>query len=58
MQEVVAHLIEKKGGFEKMLLPSRRYASSLYKRISRERYAYLDTPDMRQVLGKRKRPAS
>lgn len=50
---LVDYLISK-GRFEKILLPSKRFASSLYKRVSREKYAYLDTPDMRQVLGKKK----
>lgn len=38
------------GRFRMILLPCKRYASSLYKRISRTRYAYLDTPDMRAKL--------
>ena len=54
---LVQYLIEK-GRFEKMLLPCKRFASSLYKRVSRERYAYLDTPDMRALIGQKERPAS
>ena len=38
------------GRFRMILLPCKRYASSLYKSISRMRYAYLDTPDMRAKL--------
>mgnify|MGYP004534072821 CR=1 FL=1 len=37
---------------------AKRFASSLYKRVSRERYAYLDTPDMRALIGQKERPAS
>lgn len=48
-KRLVDYLI-KLGKFEKILLPNKRYASSLYKLISREYYAYLDTPDMRTKL--------
>ena len=42
------------GRFRTILLPCKRYASSLYKSISRVHYAYLDTPDMRAKLALRK----
>lgn len=49
-KRMVDYLIEK-GRFEKILFPSKERASSLYKSISRQYYAYLDTPDMRAKLG-------
>ena len=42
------------GRFRTILLPCKKYASSLYKSISRMRYAYLDTPDMRAKFELRK----
>lgn len=36
--------------FEVVLLPSKRFSSSLYKKIGNKHYAYLDTPDMRVRL--------
>jgi uncharacterized LabA/DUF88 family protein len=40
------------GRFDKILLPNRKFASSLYKSISRTHYAYLDSPDMRVKIGR------
>lgn len=37
--------------FEKILLPNKEYASSLYKQLSSRYYDYLDTPPMRMKLG-------
>jgi len=48
-KRTVDHLM-KMGRFEKILLPCKRYASSLYKRMGHEWYAYIDTPDMRSKL--------
>ena len=48
-KRMVNYLIDK-GRFEKILLPSKRRSSSLYKSLSNQYYAYLDTPDMRQRL--------
>lgn len=56
-KRMVDYLI-KKSKLEKVLLPSKARASSLYKRISRVLYAYLDTPDMRVKLGVDKKAAS
>ena len=36
--------------FERILLPSRKNASSLYKSITGKYFSYLDTPDMRSRL--------
>lgn len=41
------------GKFEKILLPSRKNASSLYKRLPESRKAVIDTPDMRRKLGRK-----
>jgi hypothetical protein len=40
-----------KDRFKMMLLPCKKYASSLYKSISRQYYAYLDEPGMRVKFG-------
>lgn len=48
---VVKHLISK----DKMrivLLPKKRYASSLYKRLDWRYYAYLDREDVKRLIGK------
>ena len=37
--------------FEKILLPDKAHASSLYKKLSSKYYDYLDTPAMRVKLG-------
>lgn len=39
------------GRFEKLLLPNQKFASSLYRSISREYYAYIDTPAARVKFG-------
>ena len=35
----------------KILLPCKKYASSLYKRLGNNYYSYIDTSDMRQLIG-------
>ncbi len=49
-KRLVDYLISK-DRFKKILLPSRERSSSLYKKISREYYSYLDTADMRAKIG-------
>lgn len=39
--------------FEKILLPCKKYASSLYKSLTAKYFQYLDGPDMRVKLGLR-----
>lgn len=51
---VVEYLLEN-NKLEKVLHPSKKFASSLYKRLSREYYAFLDTQDMRKLLEYEKR---
>jgi uncharacterized LabA/DUF88 family protein len=48
-KRMVDYLI-KIGKFRVILLPSKEYASSLYKSLTGTYYAYLDTPDMRAKL--------
>lgn len=49
---MVEYLISE-GRFEKILFPSKRYASSLYDRITRKYFAHLDSSDMRVRIGKK-----
>lgn len=42
------------GKLEKVLLPNKQFASSLYKRLTREKWALVDTPDMRTIIGRNK----
>lgn len=49
-KRLVDYLI-KIGRFEKILLPNKAYASSLYKQLSSKYYDYIDTPAMRVKLG-------
>lgn len=49
-KRVVDYLI-KINRFEKILLPNKAYASSLYKQLSSKYYDYIDTPAMRVKLG-------
>lgn len=48
----VDHLLEK-GKLGKVLLPSHKNASSLYKRLSDEYRVYLDTPSARKKFGRK-----
>ncbi len=48
---MVDYLI-KESRFEKILLPNRRFASSLYKRITRKYFVNLDSKDMRTRIEK------
>jgi uncharacterized LabA/DUF88 family protein len=48
----VAEYLLSKGKLARVLLPSERKASSLYKRLSSSYYSYLDTEDMRVRIGK------
>lgn len=41
--------------FEKILLPNKAHASSLYKKLSSRYYDYIDTPSMRAKLGLNKK---
>lgn len=49
-KRMVDYLIKIKR-FEKILLPNKVYASSLYKKLSSKYYDYIDTPAMRVKLG-------
>ena len=49
-KRMVDYLV-KIGRFEKILLPNREFASSLYKKLSSKYYDYLDTPAMRVKFG-------
>ena len=48
----VEYLLEK-GKLERILLPSRSNASSLYKRIPESNKAFLDTKEMRKKIGRK-----
>ena len=48
----VAHLIDM-GKFGKVLLPSHKNASSLYKALSESHKTYLDTAQVRRKVGRR-----
>lgn len=41
------------GKFDRILLPSRRNASSLYKRLPENKKAFIDAPAMRNKIGRR-----
>ncbi len=49
----VAHLVSN-GKFGKILLPSHKNASSLYKALSESHKTYLDTAQVRKKIGRRK----
>ncbi|WP_165044614.1 MULTISPECIES: NYN domain-containing protein [unclassified Adlercreutzia] len=49
----VVEYFDEKDKLEKVLLPNRQFASSLYKRLTRSKWAYVDTPDMRERLKNR-----
>jgi len=51
---LVDFLIEE-GRFKKVLFPNRKYASSLYKSIGAEYFAYLDDTDIKKKIEKKKR---
>ena len=53
-KRMVDYLV-KIGRFEKILLPNKEYASSLYKQLSSNHYDYLDTPAMRTKFGLREK---
>ncbi len=38
--------------FEKILFPNRKYASSLYKKLGRKRFAHLEDRDIKRKIGK------
>ena len=44
--------------FHKILHPSQKYASSLYKKLGSEYYDFLDRPDIKMKIMKQKRKAS
>lgn len=52
-KQLVDFLIEE-GRFEKILFPNKKFASSLYKQITREYFDNLDKEDVRAKIGKRK----
>lgn len=52
-KQLVDFLIEE-GRFEKILFPNKRFASSLYKKITRKYFDNLDKEDVRAKIGKRK----
>jgi hypothetical protein len=43
------------GFIKRVLLPSKRFASTLYKRLSNEYYAYLDSPRVKSAIEKNRR---
>jgi len=51
---LVDFLIEEKL-FKKILFPNKKYASSLYKEISANYFAYLDTDTLRKKIGRKKK---
>ncbi|AHB42718.1 hypothetical protein RAAC3_TM7C00001G0880 [Candidatus Saccharibacteria bacterium RAAC3_TM7_1] len=56
-RQLVDFLIEEKK-FLKILHPSKKYASSLYKKLGSEFYDFLDRPDIKSRLIKQKRKTS
>lgn len=52
-KSLVDFLIEE-GRFEKILFPNKKFASSLYKKISRKYFVFLDNPDIQKKIAKRK----
>lgn len=56
-RQLVDFLIEE-DKFAKILHPSRKFASSLYKKLGSEYYDYLDRADIKQKIIKQKRKAS
>lgn len=50
-KRMVDYLIAK-GKFERILLPNQKFASSLYKQLSDDMTAYIDTPAMRVKIGR------
>lgn len=48
-KKVVDYLIEK-GKFEKILFPNKKFASSLYKKITIKYYDYLDNKDIKKKI--------
>jgi uncharacterized LabA/DUF88 family protein len=55
--QLVDFLIEEKA-FLKILHPSQKFASSLYKKLGSEYYDFLDRPDIKHRLAQQKRKAS
>lgn len=53
-RQLVDFLIDE-GRFLKMLHPSKKYASSLYKKLGSEYYDYLDRSDIKKLLSKKKK---
>jgi uncharacterized LabA/DUF88 family protein len=53
-KKVVDFLI-KRERFERMLLPNKKFASSLYKKLGGEYYSYLEEPDVRSKIEYRRK---
>lgn len=51
----VVEYLQSKGKLKRVLLPSKRFASTLYKRLSNEYYAYLDSPRVKSAIEKNRR---
>lgn len=53
--KMLVDFLIKEGRFEKILFPNKRYASSLYKSISRQYFAYLSDGDVKKKIGLKKK---
>lgn len=53
--KMLVDFLIKEGRFEKILFPNKRYASSLYKSISRQYFAHLSDEDVKRKIGLKKK---
>ena len=53
--KMLVDFLIKEGRFEKILFPNKRYASSLYKSISRQYFAYLSDEAVKKKIGLKKK---
>ena len=53
--KMLVDFLIKEGRFEKILFPNKRYASSLYKSISRQYFAYLSDEGVKKKIGFKKK---
>jgi uncharacterized LabA/DUF88 family protein len=54
--KMLVDFLIKEGKFEKILFPNKRYASSLYKSISRQYFAYLSDESVRKKISSKQSP--